>query len=82
MIIVEIYAPALDEHNDYELDENVPVRTIIGGLAEILCKKTKSRLPDEMGEFMLCSMDQESVLDQRRSLFENGIRDGSRLLFL
>ncbi len=82
MIITEIYAPALDEQDDYELDENVPVNRIIEGLAEILCKKTKSTVPENYGDFMLCSMDEERVLDRRKTLYENGIRDGSRLLFV
>ena len=82
MILTEIYAPALDERDDYALDENVPVNRIIEGLAEILCKKTKSTMPESFGDFMLCSMDEERVLDRRKTLYENGIRDGSRLLFV
>lgn len=79
MIIVEVYVPVLEERNDFELDENVPVADIIGELTEMLSKKTKSSLPESSQDFALYSMENRAPLHRNRSLYENGVRDGHTL---
>lgn len=82
MILVEVYVPVLDEKDDFELDENVPVLQVTAELVEMLSKKTKSRLPDRLDNFFLCSMEENDVLDPRRTLYENGVCDGHTLMIV
>lgn len=82
MILVEVYIPVLDEKDDFELDENVPVLQVTAELVEMLCKKTKSKLPDRLDTILLCSMEAKEILDSRRTLYENGIRDGQTLMIV
>ena len=82
MILVDIYIPSIDDSYDFMLDENVPVEQIIIELSEMISKKVKGDVPENMGEFMMCSMDQNEILDRNLSLYAGGIRDGSRLMLV
>ena len=82
MILVEVYVPVLDETDDFELDENVPVSHVVAELVEMLSKKTKSRMPERMDGFLLCSLEYNEPLNPVRTLYQNGIRDGQTLLLV
>lgn len=82
MILVEVYVPAVDDKFDFELDENVPIHQIIGELCEMLSKKMKSPIVSGTNEFMLCTMDQNQILSNERTLYQCGVKDGSRLLLV
>jgi hypothetical protein len=82
MILVEVYVPVLDQTDDFELDESVPVSQIVAELVEMLSKKTKSKIPEMMDEFLLCSLDYNEPLNAKRTLSENGIKDGQTLLLV
>lgn len=82
MILVEVYVPAMDEKFDFELDENAPIYQIIGELCEMLSKRTKSPVINDIKEFMLCSIDRQEILMGENTLFQSHIGDGSRLLLV
>ncbi len=82
MILTDIYIPAVDGNYDFMLDENVPVIQIMEEVSEMISKKVKERKPQNIGEFVLYSMDANAMLDQNKSLYANGIHDGSRLIFV
>ena len=82
MILVEVYVPVIDEKDDFELDENVPVSQVTAEMVEMLSKKTKSKLPDRLDTFLLCSMETEEILDPRKTLYESGIQDGQTLMIV
>ena len=82
MILVEVHVPVIDERNDFELDENVPVVQIIEEIAAILSRKSKSNIPDGTEPFILCSLDSCKILDPEHTLYENGITDGQTLMIV
>lgn len=82
MILADVYIPAVDDNYDFMLDENVPVIQVMAEISEMISKKVKEEKPKEIADFVLYSMDTDTLLDQGMSLYENGIRDGSRLIFV
>ncbi len=82
MILVEVYVPAVDAKFDFELDESARVRNIIGELCEMLGKKMRSPLQEKGEDFMLCSMDGREILAMEKTLSQNRISDGSKLLLV
>lgn len=82
MILTDIYIPAIDSNYDFMLDENVKLTQMIAEISEMISKKVNEAKLERIGEFVLYSMDTGSMLDLRLSLYENGIRDGSRLLLV
>lgn len=82
MILTDIYIPAIDSNYDFMLDENVPVHQIMEEIGGMISKKVKEDAPVSLDEFALYSLDTKLLLDWGKSLHANGIRDGSRLLFV
>lgn len=82
MILTDVYIPAVDGSYDFMLDENVPVIQVMAEISEMISKKVKEEKPEEVADFVLYSMDTDTLLDVGMSLYENGIRDGSRLIFV
>lgn len=82
MILVDVYLPSIDDSYDFMLDENVAVEKVIAEISEMVSKKVKSPMLENTGDFMMCSMDKDKILDGNRTLHENGIRDGNRLMLV
>lgn len=82
MILVDVYIPAVDANYDFMLDENVPVVQVMEEISEMISKKVKEKKPGQITDFILYSMDTGTLLDYNLSLHVNGIRDGSRLIFV
>ncbi len=82
MILTDIYILAIDGNYDFMLDENAQLTQLIAEISEMISKKVNEAKLEQIGEFVLYSMDTGSMLDLRISLYENGIRDGSRLLLV
>ncbi|MDO4555394.1 MAG: EsaB/YukD family protein [Lachnospiraceae bacterium] len=81
MILVEVYVPAADQKFDFELDENARVEQVITELGGMLERKLKSPGGSE-GQFLLCSMDRQEILATDKTLGQNRVKDGSRLLLV
>lgn len=82
MILTDIYIPAVDSSYDFMLDENVPVIQVMEEISEMISKKVKEEKPGQIGEFVLYSVDTNTLLDPGRSLYANGIRDGNRMILV
>ncbi len=82
MILTDIYIPAVDGNYDFMLDENVPVSQIMEEICGMISKKVKEDVPEDISAFALYSLDAKLPLDWGKSLHANGIKDGSRLLFI
>ncbi len=82
MILVDVSIPAVDANYDFMLDENVPVAQVMEEISEMISKKVKEKKPARITDFVLYSMDTGTLLDYGVSLYANGIRDGSRLIFV
>lgn len=82
MILVDVYIPSVDDNFDFMLDEDTEIRKIIMEINEMISKKMKSHRIENVNDFLLYSMEQEQMLDKEQTLFESGIRDGSRLMLV
>lgn len=82
MILVDIYAPAVDKTFDFKLDENAEVSLILGEVTAMIAKKTGSESPGSADDFLIYKSGREQPLSVDLSLFENGIRDGDRLIIV
>ncbi len=82
MILVDIYIPSLGETHDFNLDENVKIISIVQEVSEMLAVKYKTSINKKPEEFMLCSVEDERMLNSNTTLAENGVTNGSKLLML
>ena len=82
MILLDIYIPSVDGSYDFMLDENVPVGQLIAEVSEMASKKVNGKPLEKREGFMMCSMEQCKTLDKNQTLYENGVRDGSRLMLV
>ncbi len=84
MILTQIEVPVLSASYDCRLDENLPVRSLIGEILKILeIKAGREEENDwDAAGFVLCSIDKEQVLPSSETLRECGIRNGEQLLLL
>lgn len=82
MILVDVYIPSIDDSYDFMLDENVSVEQVIVEISEMITKKVTGKARENKATFFMCSMDQDKLLDKNQTLYENGIRDGSRMMLV
>lgn len=82
MILVDIYIPSLDKNYDFQVDENVSIKSLILEITEMIENETKSEKNHEPEKFMLCSMDQKKILEKYHTLKKCNIRNGSKLLLV
>ncbi|MCD7884782.1 MAG: EsaB/YukD family protein [Lachnospiraceae bacterium] len=82
MILTDIYIPSMDQSFDFQLDETVPVSSLIIEIAEMIGNKVKSGKQYRAEDFLLCSMDQEVILKKTETLASCGIKNGSRLMLV
>lgn len=82
MILVDIYVASLGESFDFRVDDTAKLTSVIGEISEMLCVKYKTALNKRLEDFMLCSVDDERILDSNTTLWENNIVNGSKLLLV
>ena len=82
MIIVDVYAPSVDQVFDFILDENAEVSDIMADVVEMIAKKTGSTSENGASQFVMYKSDKEQPLNANASLFENDIKDGDRLILV
>lgn len=82
MILVDIYIPSLDKSYDFQVDETVPVESLVMEIAEMIGNETKSGRGIPAEKFLLCSMESRQILQKSVSLQSCGIKNGSRLMLV
>ena len=82
MIIVDVYVPSVDETFDFQLDENAESWRITEEMIGMIAQKTKSRMTEETGSFVLYSKESGLMIPRTESLYTAGIRDGSTLILV
>lgn len=82
MIIVDIEVPSMERKYQFNVEEQVPVETLIAELAEVICQKEQCTLQGNVAELCLCSEDSRRILSYRESLAEQGICNADRLLLV
>lgn len=82
MILVDIYIPMIDRTADFHLEENVPVRSLVEEIGEMIAQITKSELEHSSSKLLLCDCLSMRILPENKTLTECGIKSGSRLLIV
>ena len=82
MILVDVYAAAVDQTYDFMLDENAELSLVMPEITGMIARKTGSANPPDAGDFMLYLSDRETPLPLNRTLHESGVRDGDRLILV
>ncbi|MBQ7848294.1 MAG: EsaB/YukD family protein [Clostridia bacterium] len=78
-IIVELYLPGVNRSCDISMPSQLPVAAYLPSLAETLQEMWPS-LRIDMSCPVLSDMRQRKPLDMKKTLAENGVVDGSRLM--
>ena len=82
MILVDVYVPSVDDKFDFTIDENTLVRKVIEELSGIISKKMKNSNVNQRIEFDLYDIKKKNHIDNNKTLFECGIRDGDQLMIV
>lgn len=82
MILVDVVFPELDRAIDFQLDEDARGWDIAEEIAVMAAGSCGRSFHAAESAVLLYSVDSHRRLDLNRSLRENGIRSGERLLFL
>ena len=80
MILVEVYFKELNQEYDANLDETLPVGSLIDSLVELIAQKEHLTLAKQPGMFLMCDGEQKRILHPQTTLSENGICAGQKLL--
>ena len=82
MILVELYFKELNQEYDANLDETLPVGSLIENLVELIAQKEHMPLAKQPGMFLLCDSERKRILHPQTTLSENGICAGQKLMLL
>lgn len=82
MILVDIYIPSVDKTYDFQLNENVKIRTVIEEIAEMVGQKERTTVAGNRDNLMLCDTKSQQELDKERTLREYSVTTGQSLLFI
>lgn len=82
MILIDIHVASLGENIDFRVDETVKISQVVTEISEMLTVKYRTGLNKPINEFMLCSYEGQTVLDENLTLWEYDITNGSKLLLV
>ena len=82
MVLVDIYIPAIDDTYDFMLDENACIEQIKEEIYEILSKKMQESKDENGKAFSLWIADARCMLKGEKTLYESGVTDGTRMIYV
>ncbi len=82
MILVDIYAPSVNQNYDFNLDENAKISLIIDEISSMICQKEQCELKGNVRELLLVSQRLESSLNPDNTLSYYNITPGDKLLLV
>lgn len=82
MVLVDIYIPAIDDTYDFMLDENACTEQIKEEIYEILSKKMQESKDENGKAFSLWIADARWMLKDEKTLYESGVTDGTRMIYV
>lgn len=81
MILTEVYVPALNSRYDFKLDENTYIAYVLDELGSIMLPPSEA-YEKGIQELLLCSYETRRILSPDRTLKEEGVGNGSRLMLI
>ena len=82
MILVDINIPAVNETLDFSLDENTPVAHVLAEILGMVSKKYNSLDIGDADRICLYNMTAEKRINNSRTLSQQGVMSGSRLMLV
>lgn len=82
MILVEVYFKELNQLYDVQMDESIPIGSLMDSLVELIAQKEHLKISQNPGLFILCDLADQRILHPSTTLAENGICSGHRLFLL
>ena len=79
MIMVDIYIPEIGQVYDFEMDEEKRVDMVQKEIMELIAEKEKLPEPKETG-MTLYALQNAEILSNHRTLKEQGIQSGDKLI--
>ena len=82
MILVDIYVPSVNRTYDFQLNEQIPICTLVDEISEMICQKEHSKIVGKTDELLLCVFETSRILNPQYSLEELGVKTGDKLLLV
>lgn len=82
MVMVDIIVPSVGRNYNFQLEEQVPVSSLIMEITEMVCQKEGCHLEKERSDFVLCSLNGNQILMPGASLKQQGVVNGERLMLV
>lgn len=82
MVILEIDVPIIQKTYDFMIDENTLVSSVIEEIAELICQKEGFSSERKASEFSLFSCTDEKMLQCDKTIAENSVKTGNKLIFV
>lgn len=80
MILVDVYIPIIQKTYDFMLEETINVQTAIDEIVEMVCQKEGFASVNNTNGFNLFLCYSQQLLANNKSLSENGVVTGDRLI--
>lgn len=82
MILVDVNIPIIQKNYDFMLEENVNVQAAIDEIVEMVCQKEGFSSIENTAGFNLFLCYSQQFLENEKSLAENGVVTGDRLILV
>ncbi len=82
MILVDIFAPVINQTYDFSLDENAKISLLLEEISEMICQKEQCKLTGSVRELLLVSQKQQRILNSELTLAHYHVAPGERLIMI
>ena len=82
MILVDVFVPSVNQSYDFQLNEQIPVGSVIEEIAEMVGQKERCEIVGNIKELVLCDISTSYILNNQCTLQEEGIQTGKRLILV
>ncbi|MBO5474621.1 MAG: EsaB/YukD family protein [Lachnospiraceae bacterium] len=82
MILVDIYVPSMGNSYDFQLDEEIPVHSLIEEISEMLGQKEHCQIEGDVRKLVLCSRKDTKLLYEDYTLAECNVSNGDSLILV
>lgn len=81
MILIDVHVPVLDQAYDFEFDEDSEVGMLMEEILDLLSNKEQLTVK-KSEDIYLYTLGQENILERNKTLKQQGVCDGDRLILI
>lgn len=82
MVLVDVFVPAVEQHFDFNLDEQVNIYSLLTEMSEMIIQTEQGELLGDQGQLLLCDIDKQMIMQGDRTLASYNILNGARLIMV